>query len=88
AGGGTAFINALPALENVKGLSADEQVGVDIVRAALVEPLKQIANNAGQEGAVIVEKVKGLKPGEGYDALNDKYVDMVAAGIVDPVKVT
>ena len=63
-------------------------VGVDIVRNALVEPLKQIANNAGKEGAVVVEKVRNLKAGEGYNALDDEYVDMVKAGIVDPVKVT
>ena len=88
AGGGTAFINALSALDSIKGLSDDEMVGVDIVRAALVEPLKQIANNAGKEGAVVVEKVRNLKPGEGYNALDDEYVDMVKAGIVDPVKVT
>ena len=88
AGGGTAFINALPALEKIKGLSDDEMVGVDIIRHALVEPLKQIANNAGKEGAVVVEKVRNLKAGQGYNALDDEYVDMVKAGIVDPVKVT
>ena len=88
AGGGTAFINALSALDSIKGLSDDEMVGVDIVRNALVEPLKQIANNAGKEGAVVVEKVRNLKAGEGYNALDDEYVDMVKAGIVDPVKVT
>ena len=88
AGGGTAFINALSSLDKIKGLSDDEMVGVDIVRAALVEPLRQIANNAGKEGAVVVEKVRNLKAGQGYDALNDEYVDMVKAGIVDPVKVT
>lgn len=88
AGGGTAFINALSSLDKIKGLSNDEMVGVELIRSALVEPLKQIANNAGQEGAVVVEKVRGLKAGHGYDALNDEYVDMVAKGIVDPVKVT
>ena len=88
AGGGTAFINALSCLDSIKGLMDDEMVGVDLIRSALVEPLKQIANNAGKEGAVVVEKVRGLKPGEGYDALNDEYGDMVKKGIVDPVKVT
>ncbi len=88
AGGGTAFVNALGSLDALKKLPHDQQVGVDIIRHALLEPLRQIANNAGQEGSVVVEKVKGLPKGQGYDALNDKYVDMVKAGIVDPVKVT
>jgi chaperonin GroEL len=88
AGGGTAFINALASLKDLKKLHHDEMVGVEIVRHAITEPLRQIANNAGQEGSVIVEKVKALPAGQGYDALNDKYVDMIKAGIVDPVKVT
>ena len=66
----------------------DEKTGTDIVRKALVEPLRQIAANAGLEGSVVVEKVKGLKDGMGLDALTGEYVDMVEAGIVDPAKVT
>ena len=88
AGGGTAFINALGALDAIKDITDDERTGVELVRHAVTEPLRQIANNAGQEGSVIVEKVKTLPKGQGYDALNDKYVDMIKAGIVDPVKVT
>jgi chaperonin GroEL len=88
AGGGTAFINALSCLDSITGLHHDEMVGVDIIRHAVTEPLRQIANNAGQEGSVVVEKVKSLAVGEGYDALNNKYVNMIQAGIVDPVKVT
>jgi len=86
-GGGVVFINILKNLEDL-GLEGDEAVGVNIVRRALEEPLRQIAQNAGQEGSVVVERVKGLKAGHGYDALNHQYVDMVKSGIVDPVKVS
>ncbi len=86
-GGGVAFINALPALDKVK-LSNDEATGAAILRRALEEPLRRIATNAGQDGSVIVQKVKGLKSGEGYDAARDDYGNMVKKGIVDPVKVT
>ena len=69
--------------------SGDAKTGVQIVLRALEEPVRQIAANAGMEGSVIVEKIKRTKkPGYGYDALNDKYVDMVEAGIIDPTKVT
>ncbi len=87
AGGGTAFINAIESLDKLK-LEGEELTGLQIIRTALLEPLRQIANNAGKEGSVIVEKVKTLKKGHGYDALNDEYVDMIKSGIVDPVKVT
>jgi chaperonin GroEL len=88
AGGGTVLLNAQKQLDGGLGLKDDQRTGVNIVRKALEEPLKQIAMNAGKEGSVIVEEVRKGKPGWGYDALNDKYVDMFAAGIVDPAKVT
>ncbi len=86
-GGGVAFINALSALDKIK-LDPDEQTGVSILRRALEEPLRRIATNAGQDGSVITQKVKGLKVGEGYDAARDDFGNMVKRGIVDPVKVT
>ncbi|MEW6574671.1 MAG: chaperonin GroEL [Bacillota bacterium] len=87
-GGGTAMINCIPALENLKFDNMDTQTGVNIIRRALEEPLRQIANNAGHEGSVVVEKVKGSEKGIGFDALNEQYVNMIDAGIIDPVKVT
>jgi chaperonin GroEL len=86
AGGGVAFINALPVLNKIK-VTGDEATGVNIVRYALVEPLKLIAINAGREGSVVVEKVKKSRPGIGYDALRDDYADMQKRGIIDPAKV-
>ncbi len=86
-GGGVAFINVLPALEKMK-LTGDEATGAAILRRALEEPLRRIAINAGQDGSVIVQKVKGMKAGEGYDALLDEYGDMQKKGIIDPAKVT
>jgi len=86
-GGGVAFINALSALDKQK-LADDEATGAAILRRALEEPLRRIAMNAGQDGSVIVQKVKSLKAGEGYDAANNDYGNMVKKGIVDPVKVT
>jgi chaperonin GroEL len=86
-GGGVALLDILPSLDNL-GEGEDEIHGVAIVRRALEEPLRQIASNAGQEGSVVVEKVKALPKGHGYNALTDVYEDMLAAGIVDPVKVT
>ena len=89
AGGGTSYINVIPAVEKLLETTVgDEKTGVNIVLKALEEPVKQIAKNAGLEGSVIVDKVKSCKPGEGYNALTEKYVDMIADGIVDPVKVT
>lgn len=89
AGGGSTFIHILPAVEKVENASfGDEKIGIAIVRKALEEPLKQIAINAGLEGSIVVEKVKGEKAGIGYDAQNLEYTDMFKAGIVDPVKVT
>ena len=86
-GGGVAFLNALHVLEGLK-MDADMQIGANIVRRSLEEPLKQIAENAGYEGSVIVEKVKALPKGQGLNAATGEYMDMIKAGIVDPVKVT
>ena len=86
-GGGVAFVNILSKLDAIE-MQGDEMVGVNIVRRALEEPLRQIAFNAGQEGSVVVEHVKRLDAGHGYDALNHQYVHMVKSGIVDPVKVS
>jgi chaperonin GroEL len=86
-GGGVAFINALSSVEKMK-LDGDEATGVAILRRALEEPVRRIATNAGKDGSVIVEHVKGLKVGQGYDAAADEFGDMVKKGIVDPVKVT
>ena len=86
-GGGVAYLNALASLEKVK-LEGDEATGLAILRRALEEPLRRIAINAGQDGSVIVQKVKGLKKGQGYDAAEDEFGNMVERGIVDPTKVT
>src|SRR5437764_907947 len=88
AGGGTVLLNAQKKLDGALGLKEDQATGVNIVRKSLEEPLKQICLNAGKEGSVILEQVRKSKPGEGYDALNDKFVNMFEAGIVDPAKVT
>ncbi|QIB27432.1 chaperonin GroEL [Caloranaerobacter azorensis] len=88
-GGGTALINVIPAVEKLlETETGDVKTGVDIIRRALEEPVRQIAANAGLEGSVIVEKVKSSEKGVGFDALNEKYVNMIEAGIVDPTKVT
>ena len=92
-GGGTAYINALPALERVladsKGsLDSDQLTGIALLRRVLEEPVRQIAFNAGQEGSVIVQAVKLAEKGIGYDALHGQYVNMVEHGIIDPLKVT
>ncbi len=90
AGGGVAFVNVIPEVEKLlKTTEGDEKVGVSIVLKALEEPIRQIAANAGFEGSVIVDKIKNSrKVGYGFDAYNEKYVDMVESGIVDPTKVT
>jgi chaperonin GroEL len=88
-GGGVALIRAIPALSKVKVDDPDEQVGVDIVRRALEEPLRIIASNAGVEGSIVVEKVKTSKEKNfGYNAQTNEYEDLVAAGVIDPTKVT
>ena len=86
-GGGITLLNLMPALDAIEG-TAEELVGVSIVRKALEEPTKLIAANAGMEGSVVVEKLKGLQKGVGFNAATGDYEDMVKAGIVDPAKVT
>ena len=89
AGGGTAFLNAIPAVEKlVVKTEGDEKTGVKIVLKALEEPVRQIAKNAGVEGSVIVDKIMAQKKNIGYNALTEEYVDMLSTGIVDPTKVT
>jgi chaperonin GroEL len=87
-GGGVAFINIIAALDNVATDDKDEEVGVAIVRRALESPLRTIAENAGQEGSVVVNKVKDLPKGHGFNALTEEYGDMVGFGVIDPVKVS
>jgi chaperonin GroEL len=88
AGGGVAFLQATEALDKVEAADADEQIGVDIIRKALSAPVKTIASNAGYEGSVVVEKIKGLPKGQGLDSASGKYGDMIEMGVLDPVKVT
>jgi chaperonin GroEL len=88
AGGGVVLINAQKTLADGLGLAGDQLTGLRIVQHALEEPLRQICFNAGKEGSVIVEEVRKAKPGQGYDALGDRFGDMFEAGIVDPAKVT
>jgi chaperonin GroEL len=87
-GGGVAFLRSQKALDNVKDLEADEKIGVQIVRRAIEEPTRQLADNAGAEGALVVEEIKKRKGNEGYDVATEQYTDLVKAGIVDPTKVT
>jgi len=90
-GGGVALVNAVAVLDKVaaelKG-TGDAETGVNILRRALEEPLRRIAINAGQEGSVIVERVRNSEKGVGYDALKNEYAPMVERGIIDPLKVT
>lgn len=89
AGGGTALVNVMPKVEKaIETLDEDEKIGAKIILKALEEPLRQIATNAGLEGAVILEKVRASKLGTGFDSSKEEYVDMKKAGIVDPTKVT
>ena len=87
AGGGSVLIHAVPALDKVEVLG-DELIGVNILRRALEEPLRQIAINAGLEGSVVVEAVRKLPAGSGYDAQRGEYGDLFAWGVIDPAKVT
>ena len=87
AGGGTTFIDIIPALNTLEE-TGDVQTGINLVKRAVEEPLRQIAYNAGLEGSVVVEKVKNTDAGVGFNALTEEYIDMVKAGIVDPAKVT
>ena len=86
-GGGVAYIRAVEVLENMKGDNEDETTGIQIVKRAIEEPLRQIVTNAGGEGSVVVNKVKESKGAEGYNARDDKYEDLFKAGIIDPTKV-
>ncbi len=88
AGGGVAFLAAAPTLDSVKTSDPDEKIGVDIIRKALEGPVKTIASNAGYEGSVVVEKIKGLPKGQGLDSATGNYGDMIEMGVLDPVKVT
>ena len=88
AGGGVAYIRALDALEGLQGNNADETTGIDIIKRAIEEPLRQIVANAGKEGAVVVQKVREGKADFGYNARTDVYENLHAAGVVDPAKVT
>ena len=87
-GGGVAYIRAVAALENLKGANEDETTGIQIVKRAIEEPLRQIVANAGGEGSVVVNKVKECEGTMGYNAREDRYEDMLAAGIIDPTKVS
>ena len=86
-GGGVALLNAQGAID-VRGLEADEATGAEIIRRSLEEPIRQIAENSGLEGSVVVEKIRGLKPGEGLNADTGEYGDLVKAGVIDPTMVT
>ena len=87
-GGGVAYIRAIETLEGMKGENEDETTGIEIVKRAIEEPLRQIVANAGKEGAVVVQKVKEGKGDFGYNARADKYENLCAAGVIDPAKVT
>ena len=88
AGGGVAFMDALPALENIEISDPEEQIGIDIIKKALTAPVATIAKNAGYEGAVIVDKVSELPAGEGLNSANGEWGNMIDMGVLDPVKVT
>ena len=87
-GGGAALVHAAAALDNDLGFEGDRAVGVRLVRKACDEPLRWIAENAGQEGYVVISKVRGMKPNEGFNAYSETYTDLVKEGVIDPVKVT
>ena len=87
AGGGVAFLEASKVLDDVETVDSDEKIGVEIVRKALEAPVKTIANNAGFEGSVVAEKIKGLPTGQGLDSATGEYGDMIEMGVLDPVKV-
>ena len=88
AGGGVALVRAIKALVNLKGVNEDENIGIDIVRKALESPLRIIVENAGVEGSVVLQKVLNGKSGYGFNARTDVYEDLMAAGVIDPAKVT
>jgi chaperonin GroEL len=88
AGGGVALVRAIKAIANVKGINEDENIGIDIVRKALESPLRTIAENAGVEGSVVLQKVLNGRGSYGYNARTNVYEDLMAAGVIDPAKVT
>ena len=88
AGGGVAFIRASETLKDLKGANEDENIGIEIIKRAIEEPLRQICNNSGIEGAVVVQKVKEGKADFGYNARTDVYENLIGAGVIDPTKVT
>jgi chaperonin GroEL len=88
AGGGVAFIRAIESLDKLKGDNEDETTGIQIVKRAVEEPLRQICENAGIEGSIVVQKVKEGKADFGYNARTDKYENLIGAGVIDPTKVS
>jgi chaperonin GroEL len=87
-GGGVALVRCLAAIDTAKPSNDDERIGIDIVKRAVEFPIRELANNAGVEGSVVVEEVKRRKGNEGYNVATGDYVDLVKAGVVDPKKVT
>src|SRR3546814_6281508 len=87
-GGGVAFIRAIEALADLKGENEDETTGVNIIKRAIEEPLRQICNNAGVEGSIVVQRVKEGKADYGYNARTDSYENLIKAGVIDPTKVS
>jgi chaperonin GroEL len=88
AGGGVAFIRAVEASKELKGANDDENTGIQIIRRAIEEPLRQICENAGIEGSIVVQKVKEGSADFGYNARSDKYENLIGAGVIDPTKVS
>lgn len=86
AGGGVALVDCIKSLDNLQ-VAGDEKIGINILRRALEEPMRQIATNAGKDGSVVIEEVKKQAKGIGYDASQDEFREMIKAGIIDPVKV-
>ena len=87
-GGGVALVRCLQAIETVKSANDDERIGIDIVKRAIEEPTRVLAENAGVEGSIVVQEVKRRKGNEGYNVATNEYEDLVKAGVVDPKKVT
>ncbi|MPN44403.1 60 kDa chaperonin [bioreactor metagenome] len=87
-GGGVAYIRAIEVIDGLKGENEDETTGIEIVKRAIEEPLRQIVANAGKEGAVVVQKVREGKADYGYNARNDRYENLYETGVIDPAKVT
>ena len=88
AGGGVAFVRAIESIKDLSGANPDENTGINIIRRALEEPLRQIVANAGGEGSVVIQKVKDGKKDFGYNARTDEYMDLIKAGVIDPTKVS